>query len=55
MITANDDALAASLALSGLLESQSDEVAAAYRNGMDVHVGASSDGWARLDAVRRAV
>ena len=41
------------LALSGLLESQSDEVAAAYRNGMDVHVGASSDGWARLDAVRR--
>ena len=43
-----------SLALSGLLESQVDEVTAAYRNGMDIHVGASSDGWTRLDAVRRA-
>ena len=41
------------LALSGLLESQADEVAAAYGNALDVRVGASSDGWIRLDGVRR--
>lgn len=41
------------LALSGLLESQVDEVAAAYDDPLDVHVGASSEGWIRLDGVRR--
>ena len=40
------------LALSGLLDSQADEVAAAYRGGFDIHVGGARDGWARLDAIR---
>ena len=38
--------------LSGLLESQVEDVAAAYRDTLDVHVGAFSEGWARLDGVR---
>ena len=42
-----------SLALSGLLEAQADEVAAAYRDAFDIHTATSSDGWMRLDGRRR--
>lgn len=40
------------LALAGLLDSQANEVAAAYRDGFDIRVGGARDGWARLDAIR---
>ena len=40
------------LALSGLLDSQADEVAAAYRDGFEIRVGGARDGWTRLDGVR---
>ena len=40
------------LALSGLLDSQANEVAAAYGDWFDVRIGRVRDGWARLDAIR---
>ena len=43
-----------SLALSGLLEAQADQVAGAYRSAFDMGVAAASDGWVRLDGRRRA-
>lgn len=42
------------IVLSGLLETQRDEVAAAYRETCREAGGAAQDGWARLDFVRRA-
>ena len=41
------------LALSGILETQTDEVAGAYRDAFDIHTRTSSDGWVRLDGRRR--
>ena len=41
------------LVLSGILESQVDDVAGAYRGAFAVGVGATSDGWVRLDGKRR--
>ena len=41
------------LALSGILEAQTDEVAGAYRDAFDIHTRTSSDGWVRLDGRRR--
>ena len=41
------------LALSGILDAQAEEVAAAYRDAFDVRAGASREGWARLDGRRR--
>ena len=39
--------------LSGILESQAEEVAGACRGAFDMRVGAMSDGWVRLDGTRR--
>ena len=41
------------LALSGILDAQAEEVAAAYRDAFDVRAGASREGWTRLDGRRR--
>ena len=41
------------LALSGILEAQTDEVAGAYRDAFDIHTRTSRDGWVRLDGRRR--
>lgn len=41
------------LALSGILDAQAEEVAAAYRDAFDVRPGASEGGWTRLDGRRR--
>ena len=41
------------LVLSGVLESQADEVAGACRDAFDMKVGGRSDGWVRLDGRRR--
>ena len=41
------------LALSGILVSQADEVADALRGAFDTRVGATSEGWVRLDGTRR--
>ena len=41
------------LALSGILEAQTNEVAGAYRDAFDIHTRTSSDGWVRLDGRRR--
>ena len=43
-----------SLMLSGILESQAGEVAAAYRRSFVCEVGGASEGWVRLDGTRRA-
>ena len=40
------------LALSGILETQSDDVTGAFRAAFDVRVGARSEGWVRLDGRR---
>lgn len=40
------------LVLSGILDSQAAEVAAAYAAAFRIRVGASMDGWSRLDGVR---
>ena len=42
------------LVLSGILKTQTATVAEAYRGAFDIHAGASSDGWQRLDGKRRA-
>lgn len=42
------------LVLSGILEAQADEVAAAYRGAFDVHAGDTREGWTRLDGRRHA-
>ena len=42
------------LVLSGILEPQAAEVAAAYCPGFDMLVGGESDGWIRLDGRRRS-
>lgn len=41
------------IVLSGLLEEQADEVAAAYRPACDLTASAMQDGWARLDLQKR--
>lgn len=41
------------LMLSGILESQADEVIDAYRSTFVCDVGGTSDGWVRLDGTRR--
>ena len=41
------------LALSGILDAQAEDVAAAYRGAFDVRTGASESGWTRLDGRRR--
>ena len=41
------------LALSGILETQADEVAGVYRGAFDIQVGKVSEGWVRLDGRRR--
>ena len=41
------------LALSGILESQAEEVADTCRSAFDMRVGATSEGWVRLDGTRR--
>ena len=41
------------LVLSGILDTQVDSVASAYRDAFDLHIGASSEGWVRLDGRRR--
>ena len=41
------------LMLSGVLEAQAGDVAAAYRAEIDMHVGGTRDGWVRLDGPRR--
>ena len=41
------------LALSGILETQVDDVTAAFRAAFDMRVGARSEGWVRLDGRRR--
>ena len=43
------------LALSGILETQADDVAGAYRETFDIRVGGRSEGWVRLDGRRREV
>ena len=43
----------AALALAGLLETQADEVARAYRARFEVAVEATEEGWALLSGVRR--
>ena len=40
------------LALSGILETQADDVTDAFRPAFDVRVGARSEGWVRLDGRR---
>ena len=40
------------LTLSGILESQAEEIADAYRSAFDMRVGAMSDDWVRLDGTR---
>ena len=41
------------LALSGILDSQADEVAAAYAQTFEMSIGAREEGWALLEGVRR--
>ena len=41
------------LALSGILEAQAEDVAGAFRGAFDMRVGATSEGWVRLDGRRR--
>ena len=41
------------LMLSGVLEAQAGDVAAAYRAEIDMQVGGERDGWVRLDGRRR--
>ena len=41
------------LSLSGILETQADEVAGTYRGGFDMRLGGRSEGWVRLDGRRR--
>ena len=41
------------LVLSGILENQAHSVAGAYSDAFDIHAGATSDGWVRLDGRRR--
>ena len=41
------------VALSGILEAQADQVAGAYRGAFDIRVGGRSEGWVRLDGQRR--
>jgi ribosomal protein L11 methyltransferase len=43
----------AALALAGLLDTQADEVARAYRAGFELALEATEEGWALLSAVRR--
>ena len=40
------------LVLSGILDTQAEEVAAAYAGAFRMRIGASADGWSRLDGLR---
>ena len=42
------------LVLSGILETQTDAVAGAYRGAFDLQAGGERDGWVRLDGRRRS-
>ena len=41
------------LALSGILETQAEDVAGAFRGAFDIRAGGTRDGWVRLDGRRR--